>query len=135
MKEHTQVTPQLLDSANSAWCYYVETRFEHLEGSKKWNEFCVKTKPDPIQNPKFHLYFKTAQNAITMIHKAGKDVSLEEFFIATKDVFSLWLDSVKGQLVTDPKIFRDFAAYWENEFFQDMTLINVRPPDVLTRYC
>ena len=36
-------------------------------------------------------------------------------------------------MVTDPKIYRDFAAYWESEFFKDMTLLNVKKPCILTR--
>ena len=36
-------------------------------------------------------------------------------------------------MVTDQKIFRDFAAYWENEYFKDMDDLNILRPNVLTR--
>jgi cysteinyl-tRNA synthetase len=43
------------------------------------------------------------------------------------------LNQYKGHLVTDPKIYRDFAAYWEEDYFRDMDRIKVRRPDILTR--
>ncbi len=30
-----------------------------------------------------------------------------------------------GDSVTDQKIFRDFAAHWEKDFFKDMDALNV----------
>ena len=35
--------------------------------------------------------------------------------------------------MTDNSIFFDLPKHFENEFFADMELLNVRPPDVLTR--
>lgn len=35
--------------------------------------------------------------------------------------------------VTDPAIFRSLAAYWEAQFFKDMSRLRVRGPDTLTR--
>jgi len=32
----------------------------------------------------------------------------------------------KGATVTDQKVFRDLAAYWEQDFMKDMELLNVR---------
>ena len=38
-----------------------------------------------------------------------------------------------GHSVTDQKIFRDFAAYWEKMYFKDMDDLNIQRPNVLTR--
>ncbi|CAG8441231.1 7243_t:CDS:10 [Acaulospora colombiana] len=49
------------------------------------------------------------------------------------EVIVAWLDKEKGASVTDPKIFRDLAAYWEKSYMEDMKALNVLPCDVLTR--
>lgn len=35
--------------------------------------------------------------------------------------------------VTDPKISRSLAAFWEGRFFEDMARLRVRHPDTVTR--
>ncbi|KAJ3078979.1 hypothetical protein HK102_004106, partial [Quaeritorhiza haematococci] len=53
-----------------------------------------------------------------------------------RDVFAQYLDEKdkkEGSKVTDPKLFREFAAYWEDEYFKDMDALNIRRPDILTR--
>ena len=52
---------------------------------------------------------------------------------AFAEVLAPWLDDCKGSGVTDQKIFRDLAAYWEADFMEDMTALNVLPADYLTR--
>lgn len=49
------------------------------------------------------------------------------------EVLAPWLDDCKGATVTDQKIFRDLAAYWEADFMEDMRSLNVMPADYLTR--
>ncbi|CAO1422434.1 unnamed protein product [Diamesa tonsa] len=44
-----------------------------------------------------------------------------------------WLDSQFGATVRDKKVFENLTRFWENEFNQDMTALNVQKPDVLTR--
>lgn len=44
---------------------------------------------------------------------------------SSRDVLGPFLDAEKGALVTDQKIFRDFAAHWEKDYFQDMDALNV----------
>jgi cysteinyl-tRNA synthetase len=60
---------------------------------------------------------------------AAKKVSQEvagAFLDESKDTLANFLDGKLKHTVTDPKIFRDFAAHWENEFFKDMDALNVR---------
>ena len=49
------------------------------------------------------------------------------------EILSPWLDDQLGSGVTDQKIFRDLAAYWEADFMEDMRSLNVLPADYLTR--
>ena len=35
-------------------------------------------------------------------------------------------DRQDGDKITDQKLFRDYAAYWEDEFFADTDALNVR---------
>lgn len=51
-----------------------------------------------------------------------------------KDVLYEWLDKKRPQdEVFDNEIFGQFSKKWEDEYFKDMTALNVLPPDVLTR--
>jgi cysteinyl-tRNA synthetase len=52
---------------------------------------------------------------------------------AFAEILAPWLDDCKGSNVTDQKIFRDLAAYWEADFMEDMGALNVLPADYLTR--
>jgi len=50
-----------------------------------------------------------------------------------KDLVSDWLDKNHGSTVTDNNIFQELPRYWEEEYHNDMTALNVLPPDCLTR--
>lgn len=49
------------------------------------------------------------------------------------EILSPWLDDRFGSGVTDQRIFRDLAAFWEADFMEDMRSLNVLPADYLTR--
>jgi cysteinyl-tRNA synthetase len=52
----------------------------------------------------------------------------------SRDVMYDWLDKKRPQdQIFDNDVFAQFARKWENEYFKDMTALNVLPPDVLTR--
>ncbi len=51
----------------------------------------------------------------------------------SNEPLSILLDERFGSTVQDKKIFRDLAAKWEDEFMEDMKILNVKMPDVLTR--
>ncbi|CRK92351.1 CLUMA_CG005925, isoform A [Clunio marinus] len=50
-----------------------------------------------------------------------------------KSPISDWLDVQFGATVRDKKIFENLTRFWENEYNNDMTALNVLPPNVLTR--
>ncbi|KAJ2826927.1 cysteinyl-tRNA synthetase [Coemansia erecta] len=64
--------------------------------------------------------------------KAGK-TEIAALISDAEDVLSQWLDRKHGAEITDQRIFRDLAAFWEKDFFNDMDALNVRRPHVLTR--
>ncbi|KAJ3000963.1 hypothetical protein HDV02_000032 [Globomyces sp. JEL0801] len=137
--EFKSVNDTLIQNAQTAWKFYVEKRFSKYGGTiENLNEYKLKIEkaeiPEAVDDLKQPLYLKTTFKAKETIDLASKgNVDIEKFFEDTKDVLSLWLDSTKGDSVTDPKIYRDFAAYWEDDYFKDMELLKVRKPDVLTR--
>nr|CAG4640688.1 EOG090X02DZ [Eulimnadia texana] len=50
-----------------------------------------------------------------------------------KDVLCDWLDKREGSNVSDNAIFAALPRHWEEEFYKDMTALNVLPADVVTR--
>ncbi|XP_055694070.1 cysteine--tRNA ligase, cytoplasmic isoform X2 [Lutzomyia longipalpis] len=65
---------------------------------------------------------------------AGKVNEAKEKFLTTiRDPLAEWLDTQKGDKVTEKSIFGRLSRKWEEAFHRDMEALNVRPPDVLTR--
>ncbi|EIN11529.1 hypothetical protein PUNSTDRAFT_131692 [Punctularia strigosozonata HHB-11173 SS5] len=93
------------------------------------------------RDEKFEMNFNSANrtfNAIAAAESALKsgDTSQEaahRLIEEAKDVLAISLDQQYGASVTDPSIFRKLAAYWEDQFFNDMRRLRVRDPDTLTR--
>jgi cysteinyl-tRNA synthetase len=65
--------------------------------------------------------------------EAGKVTDASALLDKVGDLIANGLDAAKGSEVTDQKIFRDHAAYYENEYLEDMETLGVRLPDTLTR--
>ena len=63
----------------------------------------------------------------------GKVTDASALLDKVGDLIANGLDAAKGSEVTDQKIFRDHAAYYENEYLEDMETLGVRLPDTLTR--
>lgn len=61
------------------------------------------------------------------------DAARQGFLKDATDPISNWLDARLGGDVTEQSIFEKLPRYWEDEFHNDMTALNVQPPDVLTR--
>lgn len=62
-----------------------------------------------------------------------QDKSIEDLIQASRDALAAQLDKDRGSTVTDRKIFEDHARRYEREFFEDMTALGVKEPDVVTR--
>ncbi|GAA5866886.1 hypothetical protein JCM8547_003907 [Rhodosporidiobolus lusitaniae] len=94
-----------------------------------------------VKNEKFSMYLTSVQGGYEALIKAqdqeksGK-VGVEEakeLVEANRDAVGLWLDKQLGASVTDPAVFRDLAAFWEESFFNSMSALHVERPTTLTR--
>ena len=81
--------------------------------------------------------FQEAESQINDFKAKHKEIDAEAVETLlngqTGDIISEWLDANHGSEVHDPEIFRQLAAKWEREFFQDMTSLGVEAPDIVTR--
>ncbi|KAJ3275281.1 hypothetical protein HDV01_001008 [Terramyces sp. JEL0728] len=137
-KEHPTLNNELLKKLNEALEFYVNKRFgkDGQNPLGNWSMFVAEApkSKEAAENPKFGLYLKTAQSALEALKEIKEGNSnIEKIYNSTQDVLSLWLDSQFSNTVTDPQTFRDFAAYWEEDYFNDMDSLNVKRPDVLVR--
>ncbi|KAJ9057492.1 cysteinyl-tRNA synthetase, variant 3 [Entomophthora muscae] len=96
----------------------------------------------PDADPKVPMHFsaaKIAHEAITDLKakvafgETTEPLALSELIEKTRDVVGPYLDKKDGHGVTEHKIFRDLAAFWEKDFLGDMDALNVLPADILTR--
>lgn len=77
-------------------------------------------------DPKRDMYngmLKTIEAALES--STATAVSLIE---AAKDGIAEWLDKLKGSSLSDAKLFADLPRKYENEFFEDIKALGVRPP-------
>lgn len=61
------------------------------------------------------------------------DKSIEELIAASRDALAAQLDKDHGSSVTDHTIFEAHARKFEKQFFEDLTALGIREPDVVTR--
>ncbi|KAJ1472044.1 tRNA synthetases class I (C) catalytic domain-containing protein, partial [Baffinella frigidus] len=73
-------------------------------------------------------YEKALQEA-----EAGAGGDVDALLGKVGDLIAARLDDAKGAEVRDQGIFRAHAAHYEKEYLEDMKLLGVRVPDVLTR--
>ncbi|KAJ1940084.1 cysteinyl-tRNA synthetase, partial [Linderina pennispora] len=136
-----------ISDVDSAFKAFVESKLKvEISSDEDWKAFVAKTGDgkDPAitgDNPKFTMHYDAARATFTAIANARQGLAegkasaaeVQALVDASQDVLALWLDKKFGAEVTDPQIFRDLAAYWEKDFFEDMDALNVRRPHVLTR--
>ncbi|XP_019854225.1 PREDICTED: cysteine--tRNA ligase, cytoplasmic-like [Amphimedon queenslandica] len=84
---------------------------------------------------KASLLSSTIKTAVAAVEKArdGSNTSLPDLIDAVRDPLSKLLDRKYGATVTDHHIFAALTQKWEEEYHNDMTALNVLPPNVLTR--
>ncbi|EJS42071.1 YNL247W [Saccharomyces arboricola H-6] len=133
-----KVNAKVIDKAKTALFQYINKNFT-IEGSeiKTIDEFDTwlskaDTETLKIENPKFSMHVTAVKNAIEAIIK-GDSMDPEVTFGKFKDVMVPLLDKELGSTISDPEIFRQLPAYWEQKFNDDMLSLNVLPPTVTTR--
>ncbi|KAJ2661627.1 cysteinyl-tRNA synthetase [Coemansia sp. RSA 1200] len=141
------LTKQAVEDVESAFFSFVKEKLGALIANvSEWSAFALSTGngKDPAftnGDPKMTMYYSAAEAAASAIKTAHESVAagktgkeeLAALLSASEDVVALWLDKKLGSTVTEHRIFRDLAAYWEKDFFEDMDALNVRRPNVLTR--
>ncbi|KOG96928.1 cysteine--tRNA ligase DI49_4500 [Saccharomyces eubayanus] len=137
-ENNTELNAEVVDKVKTALFQYIGKNFT-IEGSeiKTIEEFQVwlskaDTETLKSENPKFPMHVTAVQNAIEAITK-GDSMGPKLAFEKVKDVTVPLLDEELGSTLSDPEIFRQLPAYWEQKFNDDMLSLNVLPPTVTTR--
>jgi cysteinyl-tRNA synthetase len=81
---------------------------------------------------KFDQFQKGTETLVKTLVDSNNEVLLD-WITAAQDALAEHLDKLKGATVTDRKIYEDHARRFEREFFEDMTSLGVKEPDVVTR--
>lgn len=81
--------------------------------------------PSTEDEPKYGLHFKIAKTAKDALGNAKIGDKASDLVNACQDPLALSLDAEKGHLITNEKPFREFARFYEDDFFQDMKMLNV----------
>lgn len=103
---------------------------EGLEAFTKWADQVPAE--EKAKEAKFSLYVNSITAALQAVAHHSS-LPIEDFLAKAKAMLVVSLDTELGASVTDHKIFNDLASKWENEYDNDMRILNVRPADVTTR--
>ncbi|KAL0956831.1 hypothetical protein HGRIS_002942 [Hohenbuehelia grisea] len=154
--ETPQLSQELLTTVQNAWIAYVQSKVNKgllnhdklVEGQEEtsWPLLATKVQNLPWKqecskrDEKFDMHFVAANRAFSAINSAKRTLaagtgnqSSFDLIDDSKDILSLLLDAQHGSMVTDHSIFRSLAAYWEDQFFDDMDRLRVLRPNTLTR--
>ncbi|ODQ54152.1 cysteinyl-tRNA synthetase [Saitoella complicata NRRL Y-17804] len=134
VKENPTVTPEVVEKVKAAYSKYAMDNASAPGAVEELGAFTagLDLAKEKEQNPKFAMHLTALQKAAHAIANAGK-LPTEEWMESVKDVIVPVLDAEKGSSLSDPAIFRDLAAYWERSFNDDMKMLNVLPPTLVTR--
>ncbi|KAJ3297521.1 hypothetical protein HDU79_003028 [Rhizoclosmatium sp. JEL0117] len=143
------LSPELIAEVEQGWKDFVESKLgKYLIPAKDAAGFPGLVKlfeekkgPSFTDEPKFEMWMKASIAALKAINTAktqlaagkGDKAAVDTLLDEVRDVYASALDKALKHTVTDHAIFRDFARYWEKDYFKDMDALNVRRPDVLTR--
>ncbi|KAG9294593.1 hypothetical protein G9A89_008072 [Geosiphon pyriformis] len=131
------LTPELIEKVQTALMNHARTKLGVADGSLRGDI----TSSSANGDPKYLMNANDFGNSLEALAEAkisleenelGKEVA-HKLLDSSQSVLAPWLDEEAGSSLSDPKIFRELAAYWEKDFINDMESLNVRPCDVLTR--
>ncbi|KAJ2500758.1 cysteinyl-tRNA synthetase [Coemansia sp. RSA 1972] len=155
-QENASLSPeQMVDDVTAAFNEFVNKHFKDfiesrigkkVATSEDWKAFVAavdqgKDAAFVASDEKTPMRYSAASTAfwalsVARLHLSEGKARPDEMLILTnsaEDILSPWLDRQHGAEITDQRIFRDLAAFWEKDFFEDMDALNVRRPHVLTR--
>ncbi|KAF8445055.1 cysteinyl-tRNA synthetase [Boletus edulis BED1] len=153
-RNHTiSLTPELVAKVQDAWqshvldkvskglpesikptaenLHAVWPQIEALRDDKVQKAGCLK------RDEKFEMNLGSAIRTASALSAARQGQTDKESALTlldeSRDIIAASLDKELKHMVSDPSIFRGLAAFWEDQFFQDMDRLRVRRPDTLTR--
>ncbi|ORZ38834.1 tRNA synthetases class I (C) catalytic domain-domain-containing protein, partial [Catenaria anguillulae PL171] len=133
------LTKEVVDEIFEFWKNHVARAFGDT-AAETWADFHAKNKGldtgDLVADYKRNLKLLQAASAWDAIQAnpvPGNADALSAVLEASREILGPALDAALGHTVSDHEIFRNLAAFWENDFMQDMEALGVRPADVLTR--
>lgn len=132
------------EKLKEAWAWFTEKKLGFTdEPTLSWETFGSQLSGDLLgkkeagtlsESEVKKLTALEASISVKMALDSGKLLSKGELKDGSfAEILSPWLDDRFGSGVTDQKIFRDLAAFWEADFMEDMRSLNVLPSDYLTR--
>ncbi|KAJ7879586.1 tRNA synthetases class I (C) catalytic domain-containing protein [Mycena olivaceomarginata] len=139
-REETKgVSPELITQVHAAWRNHVREqlrkglpesawpRLAELIQNKDWKQECLR------RDEKFDMNFSSASQTLAALEVARAQLSTGNR--SQEAAHTLIADSkdILSQALDDQVISRSLAAYWENQFFEDMSRLRVRDPDTITR--
>ncbi|KAG9009680.1 hypothetical protein FRB94_011685 [Tulasnella sp. JGI-2019a] len=159
--ESSSLSKSLITQSSEAWSKYftskVLARFSPNDRPKTesaadvdaaWLHVLEKEKSDEkwwseakAADEKFTMHIASLRKAKLGIDAAQKaleandttQVQATQLIESAKDVLAPYLDAKFGPTLTDPSISRTLAAYWEDEFYKDMSRLRIQPADTVTR--
>lgn len=133
LTDSKEISKETVDKVTKSWIEFVEKNLP--EAPITFDEFTswsnqINFSEKQIENPKFPMYFKSANLALNAIRAKQ---SKEEFLLNIKDVLVPSLDKEQGSTVNEPEVFRQLPSFWQRKFDEDMSELNVLKPTVITR--
>ncbi|GME91427.1 cysteine-tRNA ligase activity protein [[Candida] boidinii] len=132
-----KINKNLINKSNESLKYYIEKNLQKdysINNSIEFKEWVKKINinEEKLRNPKLPMHIKSIELSLNAIENF-ENYTIENFLESTKDIIVPLLDKELGSTITDPTIFRNTAAFWENNFDNDMKRLNVLPPTITTR--
>ncbi|RAH65439.1 cysteine--tRNA ligase [Aspergillus aculeatinus CBS 121060] len=151
--EHPNITPEVLETARSAYSAYIKKNLPLINPDTKPEDFTAEVdkvyglvlkggsleadkKPGDAET-KIKMHVKTAMASSSAIADAAKkpETPSQAFYDATQDVFCYYLDITQGSTIPGDayEIFTKLTKKYEDHFMRDMRDLNVLDPDEITR--
>lgn len=81
------------------------------------------------EDGKLNMAKETVTKSLKVLSQDPSTTSTELF----SDILAAHLDRTSGHTVSDQKVFKDLAVYWERDFMEDMQSLGVLPANFVTR--
>lgn len=132
-----KVSQSLINKSSESLQSYIEKNIQKtypVNDSSEFKEWVKKIdiNEEKLKNPKLPMHIKAIELSLHAIENPA-EYTTDKFLESTKDIIVPLLDKELGSTITDPTIFRNTAAFWENNFDNDMKRLNVLPPTITTR--